>query len=187
MSKVKSFNDNNMTEKSFNAAVRDVFAGVQARQLQIHQLLQVAFAKAQVKRDDGSTVDDFRWLSTILSTAISTKGLNSQRMAEWIKSCVTSPDSPAPLSFDSKTNQLKKSKAGIRLEYNVKGTWFDYGKPDDVTKAFDFAAGLKSLLSRAAKAYADGTMSDDSKAEYEKYLGIQRTTDAPAQAVAEAA
>ena len=192
MSKVKAFTDVQMTEKSFNAAVKDVFAGVQARQVQIHQLLTIAFSKAQTKRDDGTTVDDFRWISTILGTAIETKGLNSQRMAEWIKSCVTSPDSPAPLSWDQKTKQLKKSKSGIRLVYNVTGTWFDFGKEDNVTKAFDFAAGLQAFLNKAAKAYSEGTMTPESKAAYEQYLGIQRaeataglTKLTPEQAAAE--
>jgi len=180
-----------MTDGSFNKAVNDVFAGITARQDQLQQLLVVAFAKAQQQREDGTTVDDFRWLSTILAKAIETKGLNSKRMADWINSCVSSPDTDRPLKYEQKTAQLKKSKAGIKLVYNVQGTWYDYGKPDDVQKSFAFAQQLESLLKRASKAYNDGLMSDSDKQAYEEFLNISRTAAEPdgavsgAQAVAE--
>lgn len=178
-----------MTDGSFNKAVNEVFSGIAARQVQLHQLLIVAFAKAQQQREDGTTVDDFRWLSTILAKAIETKGLNSKRMADWINSCVSSPDSTTPLKWEQKTSQLKKSKAGITLVYNIVGTWYDYGKQDDVEKSFEFAKRLESLLKAASKAYNDGTMADADKQAYEQFLSLSRTapasTDGAAQAVAD--
>lgn len=167
-----------MTDGSFNRAVNDVFIGIAGRQNQLHQLLLIAFAKAQTERttDSGDTVttDDFRWISTILAKAIETKGLNSSRMADWVSSCVTSPDSTVPLKWDKKTSQLKKSKSGIRLVYDVQGTWFDYGKDPDITKSFEFAKRLESLLKSAAKAYEDGTMPDADKAAYLEFIGLSR-------------
>ena len=169
-----------MTDGSFNKAVQTTFDGISARQSQLHQLLIIAFAKAQTERtaDDGtvSTTDDFRWLSTILAKAIETKGLNSKRMADWVNSCVSSPDSASPLKWDTKTNQLKKSKAGITLVYNITGTWYEHGKPDKIDEAFKFTAVLEQMMKRASKAYNDGTMSDaDERAAYEQFLNLRRT------------
>lgn len=144
---LKSYNQTNVTNhKQFTKAIKDVFAGVAARNKQIQQLLIIAVNEA-ARESGGQVVNNLTWLSELMVLAEDTKGINATKLSEYVRvelCCNT-------VGWDKKTRQLKKKAKDTPLKYNLEPahTWFDHGKPDTIEKAFDYGKRIESAISNA--------------------------------------
>lgn len=147
MANLKSYtNENLTTSKAFNTACKDVFSGIAARRDQVQQLLIVAVNEA-ARTSGGQVVNNLTWLSKVMVMAEETKGINATKLAEYVRlvlCCNT-------VSWDKKNKQLKKKGKTVVLAYNLEptATWFDYGKPDTIDKAFDYGKRVTSAIKNA--------------------------------------
>lgn len=142
-----------MNDKQFSTNVTKAFAVVGKGFTAVQQVIDAALLYA-VERQEAGHGADFRRLSTIHVIAISTKGINSERVADYIKASVIDINGASAIGWNVKEQQFKLLKKGTVVSVpsvETRGNWFDYGKPQAQKDDFNFDKLFSAFLTKVEK------------------------------------
>lgn len=147
---MKTFNSSNVTStKTFISACNSVFSGIAGRNQQLQDLLVIAVSEAAKLDSNGNASNNLSWLSAILVKAEETSGINLTKIVVYVKEVLCN----STVKWDAKKQILKKATKETSLVYTTEPTqtWFEYGKPASIEKAFDVAGTLRRAIDNSRK------------------------------------
>ena len=149
-----------MNDKQFGSALVKAMTAVGKGFTAVQQLIDAALEYAIERQNEGHGAD-FRRLSAIATAAITAKGINSQRLQDYIKASVVDINGQSAIGWDQKDIAFKLLAKGTVVSvpsFATRGTWFDYGKPETTKDDFSFSKALEQAIKKAEKADADGKL-----------------------------
>jgi hypothetical protein len=175
-----------MNDKQFGSALVKAMTAVGKGFTAVQQLIDAALEYAIERQNEGHGAD-FRRLSAIATAAITAKGINSQRMQDYIKVCVVDINGAPAIGWNQKDSTFKLLVKGTVVSvpsFATRGTWFDYGKPEAPKDDFSFSKALEQAIKKAEKADTEGklTPADHALLAAVRSARLQTALDTPASA-----
>lgn len=147
------------TEKSFANACRQVFEGVTARQDKIHELCLVAVFKGL------EPSRDFGWLSLIANMFDSTKGLNTDLFATWVKQSITyineDGQSVPALVWQKEKQSFKLAAKGIEPVFVSTCKWYESKKVPTMDSVYNPLDSFERAFKVAQKKLKEGALTPE--------------------------
>lgn len=142
-----------LTEKGFTGLIGKIQRAEGTLRALVQEAIEDALAYSIDRQTEGHGLD-LRRLTALQTATASMKSINSQRLSDYLKTCLVDIDGKNAIGWNQKENQyklLKKGTAVSLLSFETRGTWFDFGKVEKLTDDFDFGKLLAGLLTKAEK------------------------------------
>lgn len=142
-----------LTEKGFTG----LLGKIQRAEGTLRSLVQEAIEDSLSYAIDRQTAGhglDLRRLTALQLATTSMKSINSQRLSDYLKTCLVDIDGKNAIGWNQKEQAYKLLKKGTTvslLSFETRGTWYDFGKVEKLNDDFDFGKLLASLLTKAEK------------------------------------
>lgn len=153
-----------LTEKGFTGLIGKIQKAEGTLRSLVQEAIEDALGYAVERQDSGHGLD-LRRLSALQVATTSMKSINSQRLSDYLKTCLVDSDGKNAIGWNQKEAAYKLLKKGTvvsLLSLATRGNWFDFGKVESLNDDFDFNKLLNSLLTKAEK-HMD-KMSEEDKA-----------------------
>lgn len=142
-----------LNEKGFASLIGKIQRAEGTLRSLVQDAIEDALSYAIDRQTEGHGLD-LRRLSQLQVATTSMKSINSQRLSDYLKTCLVDIDGKNAIGWNQKENQYKLLKKGTQvslLSFETRGTWFDFGKVEKLNDDFDFNKLLNSLLTKAEK------------------------------------
>lgn len=142
-----------LTEKGFTGLIGKIQRAEGTLRALVQEAIEDALAYAIDRQTEGHGLD-LRRLTALQTATASMKSINSQRLSDYLKTCLVDIDGKNAIGWNQKEQAYKLLKKGVTvslLSFETRGTWFDFGKVEKLTDDFDFGKLLASLLTKAEK------------------------------------
>ena len=149
-----------MNDKQFNASLVKALGMVGKGFTALQQVIEQALAYA-IERQEAGHGADFRRVSEIIVASTAAKGINTQRLTDYIKVCIVDSDGQPATGWNQKESALKLLKKGTVVSvpsYATRGDWFNYGKQEQPKDDFSFSKALEQAIKKAEKADQEGKL-----------------------------
>lgn len=164
-----------LSDKGFAGLIGKIQRAEGTMRSLVQDAIEDALAYAIERQTAGHGLD-LRRLSQLQVATKSMKSINSQRLSDYTKTCLVDSDGKPCIGWHDKESAYKLLKKGTVASLptlETRGTWFNYGKEQEVKDDFDFTKRLNSLLAQAEK-HSDKL--SDADRELIKLLRSGRTT-----------
>lgn len=153
-----------LTEKGFTGLIGKIQRAEGTLRSLVQEAIEDSLAYAVERQDAGHGLD-LRRLSALQVATTAMKSINSQRLSDYLKTCLVDSDGKNAIGWNQKEAAYKLLKKGTvvsLLSLATRGNWFDFGKVESLNDDFNFNKLLNALLTKAEK-HLD-KMSDEDKA-----------------------
>jgi hypothetical protein len=164
-----------LTEKGFSGLLGKIQRAEGTMRSLVQEAVEDSIAYAIDRQDQGHGLD-LRRLSTLQAATKAMKSINSQRLSDYIKTCLVDSDGKPCIGWNEKEacyKLLKKGTIASAPSIDTRGTWFDFGKAETIRDDFNFTKRLNALLAQAEK-HSDKL--SDADRDLIKVLRAGRTT-----------
>lgn len=142
-----------LTEKGFAGLLTKIRRAEGTMRSLVQEAVEDSLAYAIDRQEQGHGLD-LRRLSQVQNETATMKSINSQRLSDYIKTCLLDSDGKSAIGWNQKEGAYKLMKKGTVVSlpsFETRGTWFDYGKVQEVKDDFNFGKKLAALLAQAEK------------------------------------
>lgn len=142
-----------LTEKGFTGLIGKIQRAEGTLRSLVQEAIEDALAYSIDRQTEGHGLD-LRRLTALQTATASMKSINSQRLSDYLKTCLVDIDGKNAIGWNQKEQAYKLLKKGTTvslLSFETRGNWFDFGKVEKLTDDFDFGKLLAGLLTKAEK------------------------------------
>lgn len=142
-----------LTEKGFTGLIGKIQRAEGTLRALVQEAIEDALSYAIDRQTEGHGLD-LRRLTALQTATTSMKSINSQRLSDYLKTCLVDIDGKNAIGWNQKEQAYKLLKKGTTvslLSFETRGAWFDFGKVEKLTDDFDFGKLLAGLLTKAEK------------------------------------